>query len=62
MEVTVIIEKDGSTTIDVEGAGGRSCEAVTEAITRALGGEVNSVRHKDEYFAVTEGEGVDTHG
>ena len=62
MEVTVIIEKDGSTAVDVGGGVGRAWEAVTEAITRALGGEVNSVRHKDEYFAVTEGEGVDTHG
>ena len=59
MEVVVTIAPDGSAVIDVEGAVGKSCETVTEALARALGGGVTDVKHKDSYFVEEVADGVD---
>ena len=50
MEVTVTIEPDGKSRIEVDGAVGGSCEDITTALTEALGGKTISEVKKPEYY------------
>ena len=47
--ITVKIGKKGKIAIDVEGVEGEGCEALTQALSSALG-VVESVNHKPNYF------------
>ena len=48
-EVVVRIAPDGTVKIDVHGAKGAKCRIITEALERALGGEVVDRTHTHEY-------------
>ena len=48
-EVEAIISKDGSVTLKVRGAPGRSCLAITRDLEAALGGQVAERQFTAEY-------------
>lgn len=50
MKVTVTINPDGTTSIDVDGVTGTGCEKYTEAVIRALGGKKIDDKKKPEYY------------
>ena len=50
MKVTVTINPDGTTDIDVDGVKGKGCEKYTEAVVRALGGSKINDEKKPEYY------------
>lgn len=49
-QITVTINRDGTTEIDVNGVKGSGCEQYTQAILKALGGVVISDEKKPEYY------------
>jgi len=48
-EIIVVIEKDGTTTIEGEGFSGPACDKVLRELAESLG-EIVEVRKKHEYF------------
>ena len=48
-EITVIVSPDGTVSLEVDGVSGAKCEALTEALEQALGGQVLERRYKDSY-------------
>ena len=54
MNIKIII-KQGKVSIDVEGGSGLECEEATKRLIEALGGEVEEVEQKPEYFLALEG-------
>ena len=52
--IEIIIDEDGTTHIEVNGAVGPECQKYTEAIKKALGGAVVSEDKKPEFYQ-TEG-------
>jgi hypothetical protein len=50
MKVTVTINPDGTTDIDVDGVVGSGCEKYTEAVIRSLGGKKTNEKKKPEYY------------
>ena len=48
--IEVIIEEDGTTHVEVNGVVGPECQKYTEAIKKALGGEIVSEDKKPEFF------------
>lgn len=50
MKVTVTINPDGTTNIDVDGVKGSGCEKYTEAVIKALGGKKVDDKKKPEYY------------
>ena len=49
MEVRVTVSPDGSTEIEVDGVKGSGCTKYTDAVVKALGGNVLSDKKKPEY-------------
>ena len=49
--IEVIVEKDGTVTIDVDGTTGDTCDIHTGALLQALDAEVISDVKKPEYYA-----------
>lgn len=49
MEVKVTVNPDGSTEIEVNGVKGSGCTQYTDAVVKALGGQVTSDTKKPEY-------------
>lgn len=47
--IKILIKKDGTTTISVEGVKGASCQTMTENIERALG-EATSDEKTNEFY------------
>lgn len=54
MEIHITIKK-GKVHIDVEGGEGLACEEATRRLIEALGGQVEEVQQKPEYFLALEG-------
>ncbi len=54
MEVKVTVSPDGSTEIEVNGVKGTGCTKYTDAIVKALGGDVTSDKKKPEYHEQAE--------
>lgn len=50
MAVEVIIEKDGTTRVEINGVCGPGCERFTDAIQRSLNADVVSEETKDAYY------------
>lgn len=44
------IDKDGNVHMDVEGVQDASCEQLTRAFEDALGGDIDEVQRKPEYY------------
>lgn len=49
-QITVTVNRDGTTEIDVNGVKGTGCEKYTQAVLKALGGVVISDEKKPEYY------------
>ena len=49
--IEVVIERDGTVTIDVDGTVGNACDIHTGAILKALDAEIISDVKKPEYYA-----------
>tara|TARA_B100001250_G_scaffold401327_1_gene413049 strand:+ start:1088 stop:1270 length:183 start_codon:yes stop_codon:yes gene_type:complete len=49
MEVKVTINEDGTTEIDVNGVQGPDCGKYTNAVSKALGGDIVEDKKKPEY-------------
>jgi len=49
-KVTVTINRDGTTEIDVNGVQGSGCQKYTDAVLKALGGEVIKDDKKPEFY------------
>ena len=49
-KVTVTISEDGTVEVEVDGVVGKGCTNYTDAILKALGGEVVSDKKKPEYY------------
>ena len=47
--ITVTIDENGDTEIDLQGFHGRGCDAVMKGFNKALGGEITSNATKAEY-------------
>ena len=50
MEVKVIVNEDGTTEIEVDGVVGSGCTQYTQAVIKALGGQVTKDEKKPEYY------------
>ena len=50
MEVKVIVNEDGTTEIEVDGVVGSGCAQYTQAVIKALGGQVTKDEKKPEYY------------
>ena len=48
--ITVIIDDDGNATIETHGYTGSSCADATRALEAALGGEIQKIERKPEYY------------
>jgi len=48
-ELKIKIDKKGNVTFDVNGMEGTTCEQLTEALVRSMGGEAETT-HKEEYI------------
>jgi len=48
-KITVTI-KNGKAHFDVDGVEGQGCEALTQAFIDALGGDIEDVQRKPEYY------------
>ena len=53
--VEIRIDKEGKTHIEVFGMEGQGCEDITRLLQEALGGQVEDVQQKPEYFVELEG-------
>lgn len=53
-EITIVINVDGTVSIDVNGVLGPRCEAVTKALEQGLGGDVLKRQHKDSYHQTAD--------
>ena len=49
-EVTVTINRDGTVEVDVNGVQGSGCQDYTDAVLKALGGEVIKDEKKPEFY------------
>lgn len=49
-KVTVTVNKDGTTEIDVDGVKGSGCQKYTDAVLKALGGSVIKDEKKPEFY------------
>ena len=49
-QVEVVIDTDGTVTIEVNGVSGPSCTEYTDALVRALDGDVISDTKKPEFY------------
>ena len=49
-KVTVTVNRDGTVEVDVNGVQGSSCQNYTEAVRKALGGEVIKDEKKPEFY------------
>ena len=50
MEVVVNVNPDGSTEIEVNGVKGEGCTKYTDAVIKALGGDVTSDEKKPDFY------------
>jgi hypothetical protein len=55
MEVKVTVNEDGTTEVEVNGVQGSGCTEFTDAIVKALGGDVLSDKKKPEYYQDDKG-------
>ena len=49
-KITVIIEKDGTVSIEIDGIVGPSCKTITEALQKRLGAQVLESTEKSEMY------------
>ena len=54
MEVRVSIHEDGTTEVDVNGVTGPDCTKYTQAVTKALGGDIVEDKKKPEFNQLTK--------
>ena len=55
MEVKVTVNEDGTTEVDVNGVQGPDCKKYTDAVAKALGGEILSETKKPEFHQENKG-------
>ena len=49
MKITVTVNEDGTTDVDVEGVQGPDCKTYTDAVLKALGGKLLDETKKPEF-------------
>ena len=55
MKITVTVNEDGTTEVDVEGVQGPACKTYTDAVMKALGGKLLEEKKKPEFDQPTGG-------